>query len=408
MDATAATYVARVTDPAAELLPPRIPSSQQRFTLDGGDKLETHLEQTCQVILKSVRGIVSAKKLEGVLLGGGYGRGEGGVLKTEAGDRPYNDLEFYVFLRGNNYLNERRFRAALRDLGDQLTPVAGVDVEFKILTLAKLRRSPVTMFYYDLVTRHHRLWGDEALLAGCDHHRDGGRIPLYEATRLLMNRCSGLLFAKERLQRDRFTHDDADFVSRNLAKVQLAFGDVVLTVNGQYHWSCRERHQRLMNLSVPDDLPWLAEVRDQHAVAVQFKLHPVRTDASRSQLLVRHEELTSLGLRVWLWLESRRLAQSIASARDYALTPANKCPETNAWRNRMVNAVKFGPAMILAAKASRYPRERLLHSMTMLLWEPSFLSNPDLMRRMQANLRTDAGTFPDFVRAYTSLWRHFN
>src|SRR3989442_3228826 len=119
------------------------------------------------------------------------------------------------------------------------------------------------MFYYDLVTRHHRLWGDEALLAGCDHHRDGGRIPLYEATRLLMNRCSGLLFAKERLQRDRFTHDDADFVSRNLAKAQLAFGDAVLTVNGQYHWSCRERHQRLMNLSVPDDLPWLAEVRNQ-------------------------------------------------------------------------------------------------------------------------------------------------
>src|SRR5439155_17495371 len=79
-----------------------------RFTLDGGAELENHLARTCQQVLAGVQSIVPAEKLEAILLGGGYGRGEGGVLKTESGDRPYNYLEFYVCLRGNVWLNEQR------------------------------------------------------------------------------------------------------------------------------------------------------------------------------------------------------------------------------------------------------------------------------------------------------------
>jgi hypothetical protein len=223
-----------------------------------------------------------------------------------------------------------------------------------------------------------------------------------------MNRCSGLLFAKERLQREPFTSGDADFVGRNLAKAGLAIGDAVLTVRGQYHWSCRERDRRLKQSSNPDNLPWFAEAQEHHAAGVEFKLHPVRAETSRAQLLGQHEGLTALGLQIWLWLESRRLNRRFRSARDYAFTPINKCPETNAWRNRAISAAQFGPATLLSANASRYPRERLLNTLAMLLWEPSFLSDPVSLRWAQSNLRTDAETFSAFVRAYTALWCHFS
>ena len=39
-------------------------------------------------------------KLAQVVLGGGYGRGEGGVLHTPQGDKPYNDLDIFVFSDG--------------------------------------------------------------------------------------------------------------------------------------------------------------------------------------------------------------------------------------------------------------------------------------------------------------------
>jgi hypothetical protein len=378
------------------------PSSAIRFTLDGDEELERHLEQTSQAFLAGVREVVPAGKLEALMLGGGYGRGEGGVLRTETGDQPYNDLEFYVFIRGNRWLNWRRYRDGLRRLAHGLGATAKVEVEFNIISLDKLRRSSASMFYYDLVMGHRWLWGDDSQLTGCAQHREALLIPPAEATRLLMNRGSGLLFAREKLQRRPFTEADADFVGRNLAKAQLAFGDAVLTAFGQYHWSCRERNARLRKLATQENLPWLPQARLHHAQGLEFKLHPHRTLTSPATLQRQHEELAGLGLQIWLWLESHRLGQPFVSASAYALSPLNKCPETNPWRNRLVNAMIFGSTSSFKKEAGRYPRERLLNSLAILLWEKREL-DPELTRRLQNQLNVQTTAWMDFVGAYQSL-----
>ena len=370
----------------------------QRFTIDGSDALEAHLADTCQLVLSGVKSLIPSSRLEGCLLGGGYGRGEGGVLKTPAGDQPYNDLEFYVFLRGNAILAERKFRHPLHLLGEQLSPGAGLEVEFKVLTLDKLRRSAPSMFYYDLVSGHRWQLGDDALLAGCDHHRDAARIPLAETTRLLMNRCSGLLFSAVRLARNDFGPAEADFVGRNLAKAQLAFGDVLLAASGQYHWSCRERHARLAKLGGAEGLP-LADLIRCHAAGVAFKLHPMRSDQSREVLASQHRELSETGEKLWLWLESKRLGASFRSPRDYAFSATNLCPETSRLRNRLVNYRAFGPGGLASTD---YPRARLLRSLVLLLWDPAESA------KVRSELRTDATDFGRLVSAYESLWRCFN
>jgi hypothetical protein len=394
------------TGPSATWVPPAPPRQAVRFTLDGSDELEWHLQQTCEAVVAGVEQMVPARKLEALILGGGYGRGEGGVLKADAGDRPYNDLEFYVCLAGIRLWNQRRYHAALHALAGRLSSSARLEVEFKITSLAHLRRSPVSMFYYDLVMGHRWLGGNAAQLSGCEHHREAQRIPLSEATRLLMNRCSGLLFAREKLDHQPFTADDADFVGRNLAKAQLAFGDAVLTVFGQYHWSCLERQERLLLLRVPEILPWLREVRRHHAAGVEFKLHPRRATAPPALLRSQHEELTALGLRIWLWLESRRLGHFFATARDYALSPVNKCPETVGWRNLLVNAHVLGQHALRPSHCHRHPRERVLNALAWLLWEPALSSDAGEICRLQREFRPKGSTFAAWVDAYRSLWRH--
>jgi hypothetical protein len=140
------------------------------------------------------------------------------------------------------------------------------------------------MFSYDLVMGHRWLLGDDRLLARCGHHRDAERIPLVEATRLLMNRCSGLLFAAERLERDEFTAADADFVRRNIAKAELALGDAILVTRREYHWSVRERHRRLASLAAHNAMPWLADVQQRHATGTASSCTPnaARIPARRS------------------------------------------------------------------------------------------------------------------------------
>ena len=122
-----------------------------RFTLDGSDALESKLAQICRKVLEAVQALIPSTVLEALVLGGGYGRGQGGVLKTNSGDQPYNDLEFYVFIRGNVLLNERRYRGALQALGGRHSQEANLHIEFKVYSVEKLRRGAISMFTYDLV-----------------------------------------------------------------------------------------------------------------------------------------------------------------------------------------------------------------------------------------------------------------
>jgi hypothetical protein len=385
-----------------------VPDTAPRFTVDGGRELETHLARTCGKIAAGVRGLLPRGKLEALLLGGGYGRGEGGVLRSAEGDRPYNDLEFYVFLRGNRHLNERRFGRALHVLGEILTPQAGVEVEFKIAALEELRRAPASMFSYDLVVGHRRLLGDERALAGCAHHREPRDIPLVEATRLLMNRCTGLLLAKERLARPEFTRADADFVARNIAKAELALGDATLAAHGLYHWSARERQQRLTTFAPGAGLAAPEELVRLHARGVEFKLHPTRSAASREELRALHASVAAAALPVWLAIESQRLGHAFRSARDYAHDAANKCPDERATRNIFVNAKTLGLQPMLEARAGRHPRERVLRTLPLLLWDEAALHAREELAFIQRELHSAAADLAGLVRDYRELWQQVN
>ena len=378
-----------------------------RFTIDGSDALEKHLAQTCQHVATGVRGVIPNGELQALLLGGGYGRGQGGVLKTDSGDKPYNDLEFYVCVHGSEVLNRKKYRDAFHELSEKLSAEAGVEVEFKISSVQKLQKFPPTMFAYDLAWGHQTLIGDDTRFLE-RHTLHAENIPLSEATRLLMNRCSGLLFAKEHLQRKPFTNEDADFVGRNHAKAQLGLGDVFLAAHGNYHWDCRERNHRLAIFSPEHNLPWLDDVRRHHTLGMEFKLHPHLTTSAMENLCNRQRELTHLALKVWLWLESKRLNQMFTTSQEYVFHNASKCPETNPIRNVAVNAKTFRKNFLSAGRPFRYPRERMFNSLALLLWEPTILTNSKLLRRVQTELRTDATTFKDFVRAYAILWRNFN
>ncbi|MFN9025748.1 MAG: hypothetical protein ACK5VX_06105, partial [Akkermansiaceae bacterium] len=164
----------------------------KRYTIDGSDTLESQIGDICVEIGREIKKIIPENRLQALALAGGYGRGEGGVLRGQDGDQPYNDLEFFLFIAGSPRLNERKFRSAIHDLEHRMTGKLGIEVEFKITSLEALADGPTTMFSYDLLAGHRIFAGTEDALAACRPHADPSRIPRHEATRLLMNRCSGL------------------------------------------------------------------------------------------------------------------------------------------------------------------------------------------------------------------------
>jgi rhamnosyltransferase len=405
---------------------------KKRFTLDGSQDLEQQLEQTCGLIRAQVQSIIPPNKLQALVLAGGYGRGEGGVLRTKAGDQPYNDLEFYVFLTGNRFWNERAFNLPLDELGRNLSSNAGVHVEFKIDSLSRMRRCAVSLFTYDLVAAHRLLVGAESVFCDCEQHLEANDIPISEASRLLLNRFSGLLLAREILrksssaqnsepnanserrnstiqdnQRTKLSIEQADFVGRNLAKAQLCLGDAILVAFRQHHWSCVQRHRRLQRVGILESQSWLEEVKKNHEAGVQFKLHPQKIFKSIAEFEEEFKALRSLALKVWLWLENRRLGCNFSSVREYSFHRRAKCADAARWRNYLLNLRTFGSKAALMPLSWRYPRERLLNAMALLLWDGEEPQEPEVVRHLQTQLSTNAVDWHGFLAAYKDLWPQY-
>jgi hypothetical protein len=379
------------------------PAARPRFTLDGDEGLELQLALACARAVSGIRGLVPARRLEAVVLGGGYGRGEGGVLQSPTGHRPYNDIEFYVAIRGSRHLNEALYHRRLEVLGEILTQLAGIEVEFKVTSLAEISSRPVSMFSYDLASGHRILWSRDpkAVCAAWRNHLKAEDIPLCEATRLLMNRCSGLLFARARLAETPFTAQAASFVARNTAKVQLACGDALLTARGAYHWSCMERCRRLAAAAREAQSALFDTALRLHKAGVEFKLHPERRKARRDTLASQLAEASDLARDCWLWIESRRLGKAFPTARAYAEHPAVKWPGSPAALNVLLNLRADGPRSRARRALLRHPRERALNALALLLWEPS-----ELVRcaRIGVELNAPAAGAAARMEAYRRLW----
>lgn len=384
-----------------------VSGTRKRFTLDGDAILEKQLETICGWVRDGLMERLPGGKLEAIVLGGGYGRGEGGVLRSASGDMPYNDMEFYIYLHGSPLLNELRYRADLEELEHELSEKARIEVEFKIQSLTQTERAGVSMFSYDLVMGHHIVQGSERLFEHCAHHRDARGIPLSELTRLLMNRCSGLLFAKQRLEAACFSNGDSDFVARNLAKLRLAMGDVVLGAFGHYHWSCRARALRLEKVAPEACGEWLDAVQHEYRKGMHFKLHPKQTNASRSELYADFHRISELAGKVWFWLEALRLERKYKGFVDYALADDNKCPQSNSMRNFLINLRQFGFAGALSSSRFRYPRERMLRTLPVLLWEEGKASGDPVQILLQEQLCLGSDQSLGFIDAYERLWRKF-
>ncbi len=382
--------------------------ANERYTVDGDDALEQHVDSVCERVKEGLTQIIPKSGLHGVLLGGSYGRGEGGVLRTPDGDMPYEDFPFAVLIHGSVALARRRFSAALAGLGRSLQSFAGVEVGFHLMSRRRLRKGEVSLARHDLVCGHRTVLGPPDLFSGCAHHADASALPLHEATRLLLSRGAGLLFALDRLRQKPFRREDGEFVLRTTAQAKLALGDAFLASNGLYHFSVRVRASRLQRLRAPPVCDGVEEVLRHHAEGAAFTLHPQFCREGPEGLLERlRGVLTAFG-GIFLWQERKRLGIPFAGIPEYVFGGVDKCPETSRWENLFLNCGCRGTARPFALRELfRHPRQRLLHAMALLLWGRSSFRDPAFQQQLSGELLSPCPDLGAAVKAYRSLWLRF-
>ena len=345
---------------------------KSRYTIDGSRSLESMLDTICEASRKALLLAIPEDSLKGIALGGGYGRGEGGVFRERGEELPYNDVEFFVFVSRNRFLARRKWGETVTNIGHELTEQFGIEVEFRIIGTNEIQQAPPSMFYYDLIMGHRWILGGDSLLRNCEHHRDPSALQYSEATRLLMNRASGLLFARKLLETESLDEKDSDFIFRNIRKAQLATGDAILTSRGGYHWSCVVRHERLNRLAIDT-----AILRD-HQVGLSFKLHPFRTSLCHEKLTDLHRSVSHRVEMTFLEIESKRLGHEFTDSGIY-IKYEPKVPTSPRLRNRMINFRDRGLPGLLDTS---HPRESFLNFLCFGLWNaPEKTLNSNEMER---------------------------
>ena len=214
-----------------------------------------------RVVEDALRGIaadvekLAVPALWGVVLGGGYGRGEGGVRpqRRAPDDAPglSNDLDFFAIVsKGAGEAAVANAASILAPLGAEWSARLDIDVDFTAKTPERLKKDEERLMVQELLRGHCNVWGagSETLFAGIDL-RPAEALPCTEAARLLVNRGAGLLLARE-------PGRSADFVARNIAKAVLGAGDALLVARKAYRWRAIERKDALGSPLYARALDW--------------------------------------------------------------------------------------------------------------------------------------------------------
>ena len=198
-----------------------------------------------------------------VVLGGSYGRGDGGVRQDKANGILYNDLDFFVFARRKNPAGTE----LLKELAKKYEHELKVDVDFSaVMTVKDIKKNAKRLMMQELKRGYHLVSGED-LLAQYLPELPAEKLPFSEACRLFLNRGMGLLFAGEKIAGN---SDETDFILRNIYKAILGAGDAMLIAKNIYRWKIADRLELIENSDMPEIYKAL------YREAVGFKRAPHR------------------------------------------------------------------------------------------------------------------------------------
>ncbi len=233
-------------------------NDHKNFTATGDMEAEMLLKRVLSEIGETLSGTGLC-----VVLGGSYGRGDGGVRLDRENGILYNDLDFFVFARKKCDNAEK----LLDEVAEKYEKELKVDVDFsRIMSVKDIKNNARRLMMQEL-KRGYRLAAGEDLLEKYLPEFAPEALPFSEACRLLLNRGMGLLLAGAKISSG---STDTDFILRNIYKAILGAGDAMLIAGGKYSWKLAGRREMIVNSDLPD--MW----KTLYCEAVDFKSSPHR------------------------------------------------------------------------------------------------------------------------------------
>jgi hypothetical protein len=229
------------------------------YTVRDDKKIDEVIAKDLAFIIHRVR---EALPVRAIVLGGGFGRGEGSVLINRGGIRPVNDYDIFIAVSDNDHADVKR-------LSHEIAKQVGIrSIDLIMIRYCDLERLPATQFHYDLKYGGTLLWGENVLdqipqyKKGCIDRRSGET--------LLLNRLVCALEAfSEKFVHNGMNTEEKFFLVNQTGKVVSACVEALLMEKGKYHHRYSERR----NIFDAEFSGW-ETLRRLNSRATEFKLLP--------------------------------------------------------------------------------------------------------------------------------------
>ena len=229
------------------------------YTILNDEKIDTIIERDLKLIVSRILNTVTARA---IILGGGFGRGEGSVLINRGRILAVNDYDIFIIISDGDQTD-------FRSIGKK---IAG-ELDVRLLDLIPIKYSnltslPPTQFNYDLKYGGRHLWG-ECLLNLIPLFKEG-YVDAESGKTLLLNRLICAIEAySENFESQGMTTDQNFFLVNQTGKVISACVEALLIKKGKYNHSYQKRRD-IFRAEFPEE----EDLQKLNERATEFKLRP--------------------------------------------------------------------------------------------------------------------------------------
>jgi DNA-binding Lrp family transcriptional regulator len=377
------------------------------YTRTGSDSFHQKIDADMKKIVNAVFSIIPQEHVLSIVLGGGYGRGEGGVYIQDGKEKLFNDYDFFIFIHPLSHIKVRVYERQLRSLGHLLSREIGIDVDFSPLqTIQSLAHAPFWMMWYELKNGHRVVWGRENIFRYMPDYK-GEEMPVTEGLKLLLNRGTGLLLTREHLEKT-LTAENVEFITRNIYKAILAMGDIYLILKHEYHYSYSERLNRFRKYEMDGIVVKYGLLQD-YEQAIAYKLQPFTVHFDQAGFLDWYDKIILKYKVLYFFAFSRYLHHNILDLKTYIAalenSPVDKTGLMELSKNWILNLKDQKGRHIKWNWYQRYPRYRLFYAFPFL----AFAAHRPIPPEVFSVLGVEPG---EGVKAlwqrYLSIWHRYN
>lgn len=329
-----------------------------RYAWHGSEQFDQYLHQILKELsLEAVEAVGS--NLLAIVLTGGYGRSEGGIVVENGIEKPYNDLDLVPIIESYDY-----------ELNDKLMPVSqkyaeklNIHVDFsRPLTPSMIKNLPHKLMWQDVLNGHIVLYGDQEIFKANMPSYMKKPLPVIEASHLLLNRGAGLIWSTAILE-GHIKKEEDDFVRRNYYKAALAIGDALLIFFNSHQTSYRGRDDLLRKLLPTVKVSNSQILQSLYEKSLQFKFSPDKFNDFKADISAL-KELSAMLVEIFLFIESKRCNRMFSNAKMYSKATFIREQSEHLLRKFPRNLYHNLKARRLSL---RYPREKLYRLLPVLL-----------------------------------------